>query len=215
MSDETDNGTGNGTDDLAEIEAMLRELDERDLQPTPPPPALWSGIEQAIIEPAPVVAIADRHRTRTWLLAAAAVFVLAVAGALVAVVAGGSDDTEVVSTAVLLHDPTAFDPRGAESAATAQLVERDGHLELEFSDAELPTLADDDLELWLIEPDADGNPVDVQPVAVIKGSEPGSYRVPDGLDPASHYVVDISIEPRDGNAAHSGQSILRGPLEPT
>jgi hypothetical protein len=39
--------------------------------------------------------------------------------------------------------------------------------------------------------------------------------VPAGLDPSSHYVVDISIEPRDGIAAHSGQSILRGALQAT
>jgi len=51
-------------------------------------------------------------------------------------------------------------------------------------------------------------------VAVIKGSRPVSYKIPDGLDPGSHYLVDISIEPRDGNAAHSGLPILRGPLEP-
>jgi anti-sigma-K factor RskA len=146
------------------------------------------------------------------LLAVAAVVVVAIAGVVVAVTR--DDESEIVSTAVLLHDPSAFDPRGGGSAATAKLVERDGHFEIELADAELPALSDDDLELWLIEPDADGKPVDVQPVAVIEGSGPGSYRVPAGLDPGSHFVVDISIEPRDGDAAHSGQSILRGPLEP-
>jgi len=213
MNDETDNGTGSGSNELAEIEAMLRELDEDDLQPSPPPPEVWSGIEAAIAAPDPVVAIEGRSRRRPWLLAAAAVVVVAIAGVVVALVIGG-DESQVVSTAVLVHDP-AFDPRGAESAATANLVERDGHFEIDLTDADLPTLADDDLELWLIEPDSDGNPVDVQPIAVIEGSEPGNYRVPAGLDPGSHYVVDISIEPRDGDAAHSGQSILRGALEPT
>ena len=215
MSDDSYNaGLRDGTDDLAEVEAMLRELDEEDLRPTPPPPEVWSGIERAIATPTPLVKVDRRPRMRTWLLAAAAVVVLALAGTLVALNRSG-DDAEVVSTAVLSHDPTAFDPRGADSTATARLVERDGGFEIELTDADLPTLAGDDLELWLIEPDPDGNPVDVQPVAVIEGSEPGSYRVPEGLDPGSHYVVDISIEPRDGDAAHSGQSILRGPLEPS
>jgi anti-sigma-K factor RskA len=215
MTDEPYNGgAGKGTDDLAQIQAVLRELDEDDLRPRPPPPAIWSGIEQAVAQPAPVVVLDRRSRNRPWLLAAAAVVVLAIAGALVTLTVGG-DDEEVVSTAVLQHDPATFDPLGADSTATARLIEGGGHFELELTEADLPTLADDDLELWLIEPDQAGNPVDVQPVAVIESSRPGIYEVPDGLDPGSHYVVDISIEPRDGDAAHSGRSILRGPLDPT
>jgi len=201
------------TDGLAEIEVMLRELDSDDLQPVAPPRDVWSNIERAIARAAPVVALESRSHRRRWLLTAAAVVVLAVAGALVTVIVrGGKED--VVSTAVLEHDPAKFDPRGADSNATALLVERGGQYELELTHADLPKLADDDLELWLIEPDASGNPVDIQPVAVLKGSRPGTYKVPHGVDPASHYVVDISIEHRDGNAAHSGKSILRGPLEP-
>ncbi|HEY3485236.1 MAG TPA: anti-sigma factor [Ilumatobacteraceae bacterium] len=211
MSDDTDNSTGDGSDELADIEALLRELDDDDLQPSTPPEAVWSNIEAAIAEPAAVVPIEGRSRRRAWLLAAAAVLVVAIAGAVVASVVG-DDESEVVSTAVLAHDPDAFDPRGSGSTATANLVERNGRFEIELTDADLPALTDDDLELWLIEPDDEGNPVDVQPVAVIDSSDPGAYPVPAGLDPSSHYVVDISIEPRDGDDAHSGQSILRGPL---
>ena len=131
----------------------------------------------------------------------------------VVVAAGRGNPEAVVATAVLTHDAATFDPRGAGSTATAHLLERDGHYEIELSDAALPTVADDDLELWLIEPDAEGKPVDVAPVSLINAAKPGVYAVPAGLDPSSHYVVDISIEPRDGDTAHSGQSILRGPLE--
>ena len=138
-----------------------------------------------------------------------------IVGVGVIAVANRDDSDTVLSSAVLLHDPATFDPLGADSAATAKLLERDGHLEIELTDTTLPSLAsDDDLELWLIEPDSAGNPVDIAPVALIEASDPGTYRVPDGIDPSSHYVVDISIEPRDGDAAHSGRSILRGALEP-
>ena len=198
--------------DLAEIEAMLRALDADDLQPPAPPSDLWPSIE-GMVAPAPG-AVERRSFPRSWLLAAAALLIVLAAGTTLAIMLD-RDDEDLVSTAVLVHDPVAFDPRGAESTATARLVERDGHFEIELTDADLPTVAGDDLELWLIEPDADGNPLDVQPVAVIDVAGSGTYRVPDGLDPASHSVVDISIEPRDGQAAHSGQSILRGAFDPS
>ena len=36
--------------------------------------------------------------------------------------------------------------------------------------------------------------------------------VPAELDPDVYSIVDISIEPRDGDEQHSGRSILRGAL---
>jgi anti-sigma-K factor RskA len=213
MSDDTENGAPEGMADLHEIEALLRELELDDLETVDPPPEVWQGIERAVVESQPAKVLQHPAHTRWWMLAAAAV-VVAIAAAVLGVAMRG-DDSQVVSTAVLVHDPAAFDPRGADSSATAKLVQRDGTYEIELADAALPALADDDLELWLIEPDAGGNPLDVQPVALIEGSSPGSYPVPPGLDPTSHFVVDISIEPRDGDTAHSGQSILRGPLEPS
>ena len=143
---------------------------------------------------------------------AAAAIALVVAGVLI--VGPNGTDEAVVSSAQLTFDPGAFDPLGADSSATAVLVRQGDHYEIRLTDAELPTLDDDDLELWLIEPDAAGAPLDVAPVAVVDRAGSGSYRVPNNLDPASHYIVDISIEPRDGDAAHSGRSILRGALQP-
>jgi len=217
MSDDIDKiGDGSGDPDVSEVEALLRELDVEDLTLAAPPPTVWTGISETIVnDPAPVVAIESRRaRRRSWIWAAAAAAAVVIVGVGAITVAnrdGGGDS--VLSTAVLLHDPAAFDPLGADSTATATLLERDGHLEIQLTDASLPSLAsDDDLELWLIEPDSAGNPVDIAPVALVEAADPGTYRVPDGLDPSSHYVVDISIEPRDGDAAHSGRSILRGAL---
>jgi hypothetical protein len=202
-------------DDLGEIEQLLRELDLSDLELSPPPPDLWAGIDQAVRGDT-VVALPTpaRHAGRRWLLLAAAVVVALVATAVV-LVANRHDPEEVVATAVLTHDAATFDPRGADARATARLLERDGRYEIQLARAELPTVPDDDLELWLIEPDAQGKPKDIAPVSLISSSKQGVYTVPAGLDPSSHYVVDISIEPRDGDTHHSGQSILRGPLEPS
>jgi Anti-sigma-K factor rskA len=209
-------GDGSGDPDMSDVEALLRELDVDDLALAAPPASVWAGISEKIeTDPAPVVAIESRRaQRRSWILAAAAAVILIVGGGVIANANRGGSEA-VLSSAVLLHDAVLFDPLGVDSAATATLLERNGHLEIELTATTLPSLTgDEDLELWLIEPDSAGNPVDIARVALVEASDPGTYRVPDGIDPSSHYVVDISVEPRDGDAAHSGRSILRGALEP-
>ena len=216
--------------DLLEVEALLRSLDADDLSaPPPPPPGVWAAIQSELTEsgdlvaPAtptvtstPVVSLAE-HRSRRlgtyrWLAAAAVVAV--VAGAIAVVATRGGDPSEVVATAQLTWDPEAFNPLGADASARAELVQRDGGYEIVLDDAVLPAVAASgaDLELWMISTDADGEITDVQPVSLVDPSDPGTYAVPSNLDPDTYTVVDISIEPRDGDTAHSGESILRGTL---
>ena len=93
-------------------------------------------------------------------------------------------------------------------------MQGDDGYELVLTDARLPTgTVDADLELWLISTDAAGEITDVQPVSLVDPTAPGTYAVPADLDPDTYTVVDISIEPRDGDEAHSGDSILRGELQ--
>jgi anti-sigma-K factor RskA len=210
-------GRGDHVDDNGEIEALLREIDPAELDLVAPPPDVWDGIASEIgLEPvgesagATVVSL-DRRRARFVrpLVAAAAIAVLA-AGAVVVSSIRDNDD-EVVATARLAFDPTAFDPIGADATAQAQLVEHEGRFEIRLADASLPDPAGNDLELWLIAARDDGT-LDVQPVALVDPDDPGTYAVPAGLDPEVYSIVDISIEPRDGDVAHSGRSILRGDL---
>lgn len=205
-------------DDVGDIETLLRELEAADHELTPPPDDVWLGIEAAIQGDAAaesvVVSMADRRSGfGRRFLAAAAAFVVLAAGAVVVASLRGGDDDVVVATARLAYDPEAFDPLGADAAATAQLVERDGAFEIRLDDATLPDPAENDLELWLISTDADGAITDVQPVSLVDASAPGTYAVPAELDPDVYQVVDISVEPRDGDEAHSGRSILRGVLD--
>lgn len=195
-----------------EIEALLSELEPADLDRVAPPPDVWAGIERRLAdEPAPVVELARRRSSlRTpWLLGVAAALLIAVVG--VGMLMNRSADETVVATAELAHDADAFDPLGADATATARLVERDGTFEIVLDDASFPSVDEDaDLELWLIETDDAGAIVDVAPVALVRGA--GSYTVPASLDVSTHRIVDISIEPRDGDEQHSGRSILRGAL---
>jgi hypothetical protein len=210
-----------------EIEALLADLGPSDLEITAPPADIWSGIETRLAESdddaadgrrgRPDVAggeVVDLMRARamrrsTIVLSMAAALVLIVVG--IAVVAGRGAESDVLATARLVHEPEAFDPLGADASATARLVRQDGNYEIVLDDAALPTVDGGvDLELWLIETDEEGTIVDIAPVSLVNGA--GTYVVPADLDVATHRIVDISIEPRDGDTAHSGRSILRGTL---
>ena len=203
----------NDDDRVDDVEALMRELESSDFELQAPPDDLWAGIDAAVADDrtADVVPLTSRRQqfgTR-FLAVAAAVAVIAVGAAVVTSISGG--DEPVVATAELTHDADEFDPLGADSAATANLVEADGGYEIRLDDADLPNPGDDDLELWLIATTDDG--LDVQPVSLVDPSEPGTYAVPAGLDPAEYSIVDISVEPRDGDETHSGRSILRGELD--
>ena len=210
----SDTPTFGPDDDVARLEALLREVDADDFVLHEPPADVWANIEARIAaeSTAPVVSLTDRRSrfSTRFLAAAAAVAVVAAGVAVVSSIRGGED---VIATATLVHDPIAFDPLGAESSATATLLERDGGFEIRLDDASLPDPATDDLELWLISTGADGEITDVQPVSLVDADEPGTYVVPAGLDPDVYSVVDISVEPRDGDETHSGRSILRGVLD--
>ena len=235
MTDDRDQELNGG--DLERIEALLRETTPQDGELIDPPADLWDRIEAdagippagaeapppAIPEPgadeerrpAPVVSLERRSRRVNPLvvLSAAAALLVAVIG--ITVVAQRADDDSVLlASADLVYVPEDFDELGAEATARVSLVDHTGRLRVEIDESVLPNLSGEpaDLELWLIEPDADGNPADLVSLGLIDPAEPGGFDIPSGYDPTVFFVVDISVEPRDGDAAHSGRSILRGPL---
>jgi anti-sigma-K factor RskA len=62
-------------------------------------------------------------------------------------------------------------------------------------------------EVWLIKADASA----LVSLGVLEGST-GVFEVPDGIDLREYVLVDISLEPEDGDPDHSGDSIVRGEL---
>lgn len=91
--------------------------------------------------------------------------------------------------------------------ASASIVERDGHRVLVIDAAGLPSAAGGTIDVWLI----DANVVGMVNVGVL-ADDHAEYVLPDDLDLDDFPIVDVSIEPLDGDPTHSGDSIWRGSL---
>lgn len=114
----------------------------------------------------------------------------------------GDDTPTVVATATLEPLP------GWDASGTAEVeTTADGArvLVVDLGDTDVST--DGFREVWLLTPDVSG----LISVGTLEGTS-GRFDLPDGLDLDEFSVVDVSEEQFDGNPAHSGDSIVRGPL---
>lgn len=191
----------------------------QDLRDLPPPPErVWRAIEAEVAAagataapPAGVTELAERrgvaHRRRPRRLlmpavAAAAAAVLAVAGT-VAVERITDRRPAATVTARATLSPLKTVPADAGGAVRVL-----AGAELEVDVRNLP-LTTGFHEVWLIDPD------DLTKMVAL-GSLTGGTRVvlpvPPGTDLNRYRLVDVSDEPHDGDAAHSGRSLLRGTL---
>jgi len=144
---------------------------------------------------------AIRHRRRQLLLTGVAASLALVVGLSFL----SDDDTTPTFVAEATNNelPEAF---GGAATATVS-VDDSPTLVLTFSE-ELPS--EDPVELWLIKPDLS----DMVSLGVIQPGET-QWDWPTGIDPNEYSLVDLSIEPDDGDPTHSGRSILRGELKST
>jgi hypothetical protein len=187
----------------------------------PPPPSVWEAVAARTgvtarprpdvvaspllpapePEPPPVVPLRRPRRARLLIAAAAALLAGAGIGAGAVALASRDDGTVLASTALgPLDDATA--------AGTARVVERDGERLLEVQLRAPAPGRDDFYEVWLIDQGIRG----MYPVGVVHEGTT-NLPLPDGIDLARYPVVDVSVEPLDGDPAHSGDSVARGVLE--
>lgn len=164
-----------------------------------PPAGLWERVAEEAAAPPPGAVPIERalHRRRPplWVLGAAA-GVLAFVG--VAVALDRRDEPSVVAS-------TSLDRLGPEGSGAAELVDHDGDLVLHVETAGLDP-GDGFLEVWVIDPEV------TRLVSLGPTRPDGDYELPPGLDPEEFPLVDVSVEPLDGDPAHSGDSVLRGRL---
>jgi hypothetical protein len=206
--------------------------------PVPPPPAVWAAIAAATgvgtaprpdvvagapatpsaapappapspdsapaPDPTPATVTPLRPRRSRLLLAAAAALVVGVGIGAGAVALGSRDDDGAAVAA------TALDPlEGSGASGQARVVERDdGTLVLEV-DLTAAALRDGFYEVWLIDESVE----DMVSVGVVQGGRRVTLPLPSGIDLGQYPVVDVSVEPLDGDPTHSGDSVARGLLE--
>lgn len=209
----------------AEVAALQRTVDALAVPefaaagaPVPPPPRVWDAIAAATGvsaspvlpalpvsngDPPPAQVLPFRARRRPLLLAAAAVVIGAVVGAGAVAVVQGRDHAGRAVEAVAL-DPLADNDASGRASV---VVQDDGSRVLEV-DLDAPQLNGAYYEIWLI----DRSVVGMFPLGVVR---PGTQTVelPAGLNLADFPLVDVSVEPLDGNPTHSGVSVVRGELK--
>jgi len=211
-----------------EVAAMRRSVDALAVPQlaapagaVPPPPSVWESIAartgvtarprpEVVASPllpapeprppAPVVPLRRPRRTRAWLAAAAALVVGAGVGA-GAVALAGRDAGTVVASASL--DPL----DDAPASGIARVVERDDARVLEVQLRAPAAGSGDFYEVWLADPRLQG----MYAIGAVHAGTT-SLPLPDGLDVGRFPVVDVSVEPFDGDPGHSAESVARGEL---
>ena len=207
-------------DELAELSRIveLGRNPERVAHQLVPTEAMWQSIQvqlatetpattEAAAEPAPssptVTELPRRTpRPRSWLLVAAAAVVGLIIGVGVTTVAV-RDRVEVTSSTALEALP------GQTGQGTAELVNDRGRPELRVQ-IDAPPTPDRYREVWLINTDGER----MYTLGVLPDDGRASYPLPPELagQLQNFPIVDVSIEPYDGNPAHSRESQVRGTL---
>jgi anti-sigma-K factor RskA len=125
----------------------------------------------------------------------------AVGAGAVAVVQSGDDGEPVTAVAL---DPLADN----DASGRAEVVVRDDGSRVVEVEFDAPPLDDEYYEVWLIDRDVVG----MVPLGIVT---PGTqtFELPADLDLGEFPLVDVSVEPLDGDPTHSGISVARGELE--
>ncbi len=210
--------------EVAELRSVLgRVADAADVELVAPPERVWDAIASAVDGPdaaggaptltrteprsggaAPADDLAARRRgANPWLVgiaAAAAGVVIGVVG-VNAYVAGSSGGDVLVASAQLADLATDAD------AGQARVERRPDGTEVLVVDTTVTDAGSDNLEVWLIDTDVTG----MVSLGFIT-EDHSEFDIPAGYDVAAFPIVDISVEPADGDPTHSGDSITRGIL---
>ena len=175
----------------------------------PPPESVWIGIERELALDATTGRMTEldvrRRRPSAWLTGAAA----ACAGALLgggAVYAATSAQRSTAPTTVVAA--TTLEPlAGSTARGSVEVVSTDQGARVAVDVTGLAA-ADGFYEVWLL--DKDGTKLIA--LGVLDGAAHGEFAMPPGVSVSDYPVVDVSLEPSDGDPSHSKNSLVRGTL---
>ncbi len=151
-----------------------------------------------------------RRAVPTWAAGLAAGVAL-VAGLGLGRITGGNEVPEAIDPSptqgavVAAADLRALDSESARGVASVVRAEDTITLRVEAS-----SLGESDgfHEVWLINVDG----TRMVALGVLASGDTGEFQVPTGLIEEGYRIVDISVEPEDGDPTHSGVSLARGEL---
>lgn len=211
-------------DQLRAVVASGRAIRPEDY-PTTPPQRVWDGIAaelgltpdassgggEAAAQPA-AADVDDLARQRAARATGARFGVLAMAAAAVAGIILGAGtvalltgDDEPPGTVVATADLEPLPDRRGTGVAEVRGTGADRSLVVDVSG--LTRNRSGFYEVWLLDKDAQR----LVSLGVLRG-DTGTYPLPPSVDVSEYPVVDVSIEPVDGDPAHSGDSVVRGVL---
>jgi len=211
-------------DQLRAVVASGRAIRPEDY-PTTPPQRVWDGIvaELGLTTGAgsgggevagqhAAAEVDDLARRRAARATGARFGVLAMAAAAVAGIILGAGtvalltgDDEPPGTVVATADLEPLPDRRGTGVAEIRGTGADRSLVVDVSG--LTRNRSGFYEVWLLDKDAQR----LVSLGVLRG-DTGTYPLPPSVDVSEYPVVDVSIEPVDGDPAHSGDSVVRGVL---
>lgn len=199
--------------------ATGRTITPADL-PGEPSPKVWQAIadelalgqqqgsDESVEVANDVVSLDSRRWSTRWLVAASVAGI--VGGAVLTAGAVALTDSEpqpapiaappVISSASLAPLPQ------HQGDGAAEVVDTDAGTELIVDVSNLSS-GEGFYEVWLIDPDT----FQMIGLGALTDTS-GRFPIPDGLDLSRYTVVDVSLEPLDGDPVHSTDSVVRGEL---
>ncbi len=144
-----------------------------------------------------------RNRTWRWTLLAAAAIGLVVGIVGTWLLTGAGEPSEPAPIVTIRLEPLT----GKTGTGSAELFRTAGGTELKVGSTGLgqPTGF---FEVWLI--NSDGKRM--VSLGVLDAAGAGTFGVPANVIAQGYRIVDVSLEPNDGNPEHSRDSIIRGNL---
>jgi hypothetical protein len=144
------------------------------------------------------------NRSIVWQLLAAAVVGVVLGAGVVWALSDRTDGSGTSGDTIASSTLNGFD--GHDASGQLELVQTSSGQQL---NVDLVTSEDGKgfVQVWLLNPTTNGM------VALgVLDDDTGTFNIPRGLDLKKYNQVDVSLEPFDGDPAHSATSLARGPL---